>query len=106
MSLPGRYFAFSMASMMQARASSLEPRFGANPPSSPTPVLRPSAFSTARRLWNTSLAIRRASLKLGAPAGTIMNSWMSTLLSACWPPFRMLAMGTGMSLAETPPRYR
>src|SRR5664280_1431704 len=31
---------------------------------------------------------------------------MSTLLSACWPPFKILDCGTGRSLALTPPKYR
>jgi len=34
------------------------------------------------------------SLKSGAPTGIIINSCISTLLSACCPPFRMLVMGT------------
>src|SRR6266852_2919717 len=32
---------------------------------------------------------------VGAPAGTIMNSWKSTFVSACRPPFRMFIIGTG-----------
>ena len=52
---------------------------------------------------------------LGAPAqglarssarrsGMIMNSWKSTLLSACAPPLRMFIIGTGRTLALAPPR--
>ena len=47
--------------------------------------LRPSApFFSA---WKTSAPMRKASAKLGAPTGTIMNSWKSIGLSACAPPF-------------------
>ncbi len=35
------------------------------------------------------------SRKLGAPTGRIMNSWMSTLLSAWAPPLRMFIIGHG-----------
>ena len=35
--------------------------------------------------------------KDGAPNGRIMNSWMSTLLSACAPPLMMFIIGTGMT---------
>ena len=37
---------------------------------------------------------------IGAPTGMIMNSWKSTLLSACAPPLRMFIMGTGSVLAR------
>jgi hypothetical protein len=37
-----------------------------------------------------------------APTGMIMNSWKSTLLSACTPPLRMFIMGTG-SVRVAPP---
>ena len=54
----------------------------------------------AARVWNTSAHQRRASsATLGAPTGMIMNSWMSTVLAACAPPFRMFIMGTGRRLA-------
>ena len=33
-----------------------------------------------------------------------LNSWMSTLLSACAPPFRMFIIGTGSTCAFGPPR--
>ena len=37
-----------------------------------------------------------------------MNSWMSTLLSACAPPLMMFIIGTGMTFGPGPPssRYR
>ena len=95
-----------MAVVIRSRASSLDLRLGANPPSSPTAVLYPLALRTAFRLWKTSAVIRRPSRKVSAPTGMIMNSWMSTLLSACWPPLMILAIGTGMSRAITPPIYR
>ena len=69
--------------------------FGAKPPSSPTAVLRPLSCSTFLRLWNTSAPIRSASRNVGAPTGMIMNSWKSTVLSACLPPLRMFISGTG-----------
>ena len=43
--------------------------------------------------------------KTRAPTGMIMNSWKSTLLSACTPPLRMFIMGVGSRWALTPPRY-
>ena len=33
--------------------------------------------------------------EVGAPSGIIMNSWKSTLLSACLPPLRTFIIGTG-----------
>ena len=39
--------------------------------------------------------MRTASVTLGAPTGTIMNSWMSIGLSACTPPLTMFIIGTG-----------
>ena len=36
--------------------------------------------------------------------GTIMNSWKSTLLSECTPPFSTFIIGTGSTWASTPPR--
>ena len=86
-------------------ASSLEPRLGAKPPSSPTAVDRPRALSTPARLWKTSAPMRSASAKLVAPAGMAMNSCRSTLLSACLPPFMMFIMGTGSRCALQPPMY-
>ena len=38
-----------------------------------------------------------------APIGAIMNSWMSTLESACDPPLRMFIIGTGSTCALGPP---
>ena len=48
-------------------ASSLEPRFGAKPPSSPTPPPRPRSCSVFLSAWKTSAPMRRHSVKLGAP---------------------------------------
>ncbi|KKC29358.1 hypothetical protein CDSM653_01626 [Caldanaerobacter subterraneus subsp. pacificus DSM 12653] len=42
---------------------------------------------------------------MGAPTGIIINSCISTLLSACFPPFSMFIIGTGSVLAFTPPKY-
>ena len=46
------------------RASSLEPRSGAKPPSSPTAVPRPRSCSVRLSAWNTSVPMRRHSEKL------------------------------------------
>ncbi len=35
-----------------------------------------------------------------------MNSWKSTLLSACAPPLSTFIIGTGSTCAASPPRYR
>ena len=104
-SSPGLYPAFSIASIITCIASSLVERFGANPPSSPTAVLRPMSFNTFLRLWNTSAPILRASLNVGAPTGIIINSCMSTVLSACEPPFNIFIIGVGSTLPFIPPRY-
>ena len=37
------------------------------------------------------------------PTGMTMNSWKSIGLSACAPPLRMFIIGTGSSVAPTPP---
>ena len=44
-----------------------------------------------------SAAPRRS---VGAPTGTIMNSWKSTELSACAPPLSMFIIGTGSTCAR------
>ena len=41
---------------------------------------------------------------LFAPTGTIINSCKSTLLLACEPPLIIFIIGTGMTLAFSPPR--
>ena len=94
----------SIASRMSWIASSLEERFGAKPPSSPTDVLRPRFLQTALSAWNTSTPMRSPSGNVVAPKGMTMNSCRSTLLSACWPPFRMFIIGTGRMCAAVPPR--
>ena len=53
--------------------------------------------------WKTSAPIRRHSEKLEAPAGTTMNSWKSTELSAWAPPLRTFIIGTGSSVGSPPP---
>jgi hypothetical protein len=67
-------------------------------------VPRPASWSVFLSAWNVSAPIRRASEKEGAPTGTIMNSWKSTLLSACAPPLRTFIIGTGSTWAASPPR--
>ena len=68
------------------------------------PVDRPRCLITDFSAWYTSAPQRSASEKVAAPIGVIMNSWMSTLLSACAPPFRMFIIGTGSTCALGPPR--
>ena len=104
-STPGLKPAFSTALVMYSNGSALVLRLGAKPPSSPTPPPRPASCSTPLRVWYTSAHQRRPSAKLGAPTGMIINSWKSTLLSACTPPLRMFIMGVGSRWALTPPRY-
>ena len=55
--------------------------------------------------WKISVPMRNAWRKFSAPTGITMNSWMSTLLSACSPPFKMFIIGTGNCFAFTPPIY-
>ena len=57
----------------------------------------PSARGTSRR------PIRSASANGSAPTGTTMNSWRSTLLSACAPPLMTFIIGTGRTCASAPP---
>ncbi len=47
--------------------------------------------------------MRRHSEKLGAPAGTTMNSWKSTELSAWAPPLSTFIIGTGSTAGSPPP---
>ena len=53
-------------------------------------------------MWKISTPMRSASLKLPAPAGTIMNSWMSRPLSAWTPPLSTFISGTGRIRAPGP----
>ncbi len=62
-----------------------------------------------RSAWKISAPIRSASPNDGAPSGITMNSWKSTLESACAPPFRMFIIGTGSvyrSLPYSAPMWR
>ena len=92
-----------MARTSQRQASSLEGRFGAKPPSSPTAVDSPASWSSPLRAWYVSAAQRRPSEKEAAPTGMIMNSWKSTLLSAWAPPLSTFIIGTGSTWALLPP---
>ncbi len=105
MSAPGSKPARSMASTSTWMASSLEARSGAKPPSSPTAVDRPRSPITFFSTWYVSVPQRRASEKLGAPTGMIMNSCRSIELSACTPPLTTFIIGTGSTWALGPPRY-
>src|ERR671915_2151841 len=95
-----------MPAMSASRAASFESRSGAKPPSSPTAVERPRSCSVRLSAWKTSAPVRTASEKVGAPAGSTMNSWKSTLLSAWAPPLSTFIIGTGSTRAASPPRYR
>jgi hypothetical protein len=95
-----------MAFMMYLKACSWLAKLGAKPPSSPTEVARPSLCRIFFRVWKVSAPMRRASRKLSAPRGMIMNSWMSRLLAAWAPPLMMFIMGAGRTLALMPPMYR
>ena len=55
------------------------------------------------RVVDLGALLRSASRKVGAPIGAIMNSWTSTLESACAPPLRMFIIGTGSRWALGPP---
>ena len=89
--------------MMKSSASVAERRFGAKPPSSPTAVFCPALARPFFSAWKISAPARTASLRLSAPTGITMNSWMSIGLSACAPPLMMFIIGTGSVRAETPP---
>ena len=63
-----------MAFRMKSRASRVEDRFGAKPPSSPMPVDRPAADSSFFSVWKISYPMRTASRMFSAATGMIMNS--------------------------------
>ena len=82
----------------------MDSRSGAKPPSSPTAVLSPRAFSVFLSAWKTSAPVWSAAANDDAPTGTTMNSWKSTELSACAPPLSTFIIGTGSTRADSPPR--
>ena len=98
--------ACSAAARMTSIASSLEPRSGAKPPSSPTAVASPRSCSRPFRVWKTSAPICSASANEPAPAGTTMNSWRSSEFAACAPPLMTFIIGTGSTTASSPPSER
>ena len=102
---PGRSPAASMPATSICSASSLEPRSGAKPPSSPTAVAEPALvqrlLQRVEDLGAHAQALARSSTRR---TGTIMNSWKSTLLSACAPPLSTFIIGTGSTRAASPPR--
>ena len=63
-----------MLALASASAAVADGRFGAKPPSSPTLVLWPAFFNALFNVWKISAPARKASLKLSAPTGMIMNS--------------------------------
>ena len=105
MSLPGSYPALVIASSITSMASSFDFKFGANPPSSPTPVEYPFSFKVFFNEWYTSAQAWIAASNELKPAGITINSCKSTELSAWEPPFIMFIIGTGRTLAFTPPTY-
>ena len=64
-------------------------------------VPRPRSFSVPFSAWKTSVPTRSPSEKLGAPAGTTMNSCKSTELSAWAPPLSTFIIGTGSTVAAS-----
>ena len=66
----------------------------------------PRSFRTEASAWKISAPQRTASANEAAPTGMTMNSWRSTLLSACEPPLMMFIIGTGSVTAPSPPRWR
>ncbi len=56
-----------------------------------------------RSVWKISAPARTASEKDAIPTGITMNSWKSTLLSACAPPFRMFIIGVGSTVPPPEP---
>ena len=97
--------AASMPSTSASSAASFESRSGAKPPSSPTAVDRPSVVQRPlQRVEDLGAHAQRPRRSVGAPTGTTMNSWKSTLLSACAPPFSTFIIGTGSTCAASPPR--
>src|SRR3954468_16345908 len=95
-----------MPSTRACSAASFESRSGAKPPSSPTAVASPCACSVFFNAWYTSTPARSPSENDENPTGTTMNSWKSTLLSACAPPFSRFIIGTGSTCDASPPRER
>ena len=65
---------------------------------------RPRSCRRPFSAWKISAPARSASGRVGAPTGTIMNSWRSTLLSAWAPPLSTFIIGTGSTRAASPPR--
>ena len=94
MSLPGSYPAFLIASMIASIVASLDERFGANPPSSPTAVTKPCFLRIDFKLWNTSAPQRIASLKDLAPYWINHEFLKSIGASECAPPFTIFIIGT------------
>jgi len=72
------------ASRMTWTASSFERRSAANPPHRRPRCCIPS-LSTAFEVMKRPPAHADCVVQVSAPAGMIMNSWKSTLLSACAP---------------------
>ena len=89
---------------MTSSVARVDSRFGAKPPSSPTPVASPFFFRIDFSAWNVSAPARSASRKQSKPAGTSMNSWRSSGLSAWAPPLTTFIIGTGSETAPVPPR--
>ena len=95
MFFPGMYPAVSIDFTITLSASSFELKSGAYPPSSPTLVLRPLSSSIPFNAWNTSLAALKDSLNV-LNFGTIINSCISILFEACFPPFIILNIQKGI----------
>ncbi len=103
--LSGRPEAFEMLVFRyQKKAYAIAHALGV-PPSSLDDAVQEAFFQAYRDLarladpakfgpWLAQI-VRNASRKLTAPAGTTMNSWISTEPRACLPPLRIFKRGTG-----------
>ncbi|CRH59423.1 Uncharacterised protein [Chlamydia trachomatis] len=98
--------AVSIAVKSRSRASALEARLGANPPSSPTPVASCRFCKIFFKALKTSAPIRTASFREGALIGRIINSWNWRPFVACIPPLMRFIIGQGSTCEKDPPRYR
>ena len=95
MSSPALKPALPIASRIASTASSLSAGPARSRPRRPPPCSGrgPSAPTSGHgRSRRRSAALRRS---CSTPTGRIMNSWKSTLLSACAPPLMMFIIGTG-----------
>ena len=100
MSTPAVSPVWPIASMIRSSAARLDRRFGAKPPSSPSPVGQALALQHGlERVVDLGAPAQRLGEGRRRRSAAIMNSWTSTLESACAPPLRMFIIGTGSRCA-------